>query len=267
MGSVLVCYSGGVDSALLLAVAHRVLGERAIGMTAVSPSLAEAERETAIAIAGQIGARHAIVYSHEIEREAYAANGTDRCFHCKSELYAIASKKREEWGLAWIANGTNLDDLGDYRPGLQAAETSGVRSPFVEVGWGKSRVRQAAERLGLSVWNKPAAACLASRLPYGTRVTRDRLRRIAALESDLRAMGLRQVRVRIHPLHPGEEEQADRAIARIEVGQAELEHAFALREGIAQAGKLHFAYVTLDLEGYRIGSPNEVIDRKKLPLV
>ena len=163
----------------------------------------------------------------EIGDARYRANPVDRCYYCKSNLY---TRIRETTGDT-IASGTNIDDLGDYRPGLQAAETSGVRSPFVEVGWGKSRVRQAAERLGLSVWNKPAAACLASRLPYGTRVTRDRLRRIAALESDLRAMGLRQVRVRIHPLHPGEEEQADRAIARIEVGQAELEHAFALREG------------------------------------
>ena len=177
MGSVLVCYSGGVDSAFVLAVAHRVLGDMCIGMTAVSPSLADFEREDAITLAKEIGARHELVESNEIEDEDYAKNHIDRCFHCKSELYRVSDAKQREWGLAFSVNGTNLDDLGDYRPGLEAAKNAGARSPLVEAGFTKADVRRIAQLLGLPVWDKPAAACLSSRLPYGTRVTRERLGR------------------------------------------------------------------------------------------
>src|SRR5580693_333681 len=200
MGSALVCYSGGVDSAFVLAVAHEVLGACAVGMTAVSPSLAPFEKEAAAAIARQIGARHELVESREIERAGYVANAPDRCFHCKSELYEIAEAKRREWGFAHVLNGTNLDDLGDHRPGLEAAKNADVRSVLVECGFHKDDVRAAAHVMGLAIWDKPASACLSSRIPYGTEVTRERLAQIGGLEAELRRIGLRQVRVRWHGL-------------------------------------------------------------------
>ncbi len=267
MGSVLVCFSGGVDSAFVLAVAHEVLGARAIGMTAVSPSLAPEEKDGALLVASQIGARHELVESREIDDPNYLANHTDRCFHCKSELYRLASAKRAEWGIAFVANGTNLDDLGDYRPGLEAAKNSDVRSPLVEAGFHKEDIRRCAALLGLSVSNKPAAACLSSRIPYGTPVTRERLAQIGALEAALHAMGLRQVRVRWHALGSTSDTQPG-AIARIEVSEGELLRAFELRSAIVQAGKdSGFAYVTLDLQGYRTGSHNEVLRGKSLRVV
>lgn len=272
MGSVLVCYSGGIDSAFVLDVAHRVLGDRCVGMTAVSPSLAPFEKEEAIAIAKKIGARHELVESHEIDDESYAKNDIDRCFHCKSELYRISARKRVEWNLAHVVNGTNLDDLGDYRPGLEAAKEAGARSPLVEAGLRKEDVRRLAQLLGLPIWDKPAAACLSSRLPYGTRVTRDRLAQIGALEAEIHALGIRQARVRWHPASSGETktDTKDAAIARIEVGSDELARAFEARDAIVDAGRrLGFAYVTLDLAGYRKGSHNEVLrnPRRSLPVL
>ncbi|HRH00997.1 MAG TPA: ATP-dependent sacrificial sulfur transferase LarE, partial [Polyangiaceae bacterium] len=221
--SVLVCYSGGTDSALVLALAHRLLGDRAVGMTAVSPSLAPSERDEAVALAREIGARHELVASNEIETEGYAQNGADRCFYCKSELYRVAAKKQVEWGLACTMNGTNTDDLGDYRPGLDAAREASVKSPLVEAGLGKSEVRRLAALLGLRVWDKPAAACLSSRLPYGTRVTRERLEQIAAFEAALKALALRQVRVRWHGLPELDGGRSGGgAFARVEVATDEL---------------------------------------------
>lgn len=258
--SVLVCYSGGTDSALVLAVAHALRGPNAVGMTAVSPSLAPSERDDAVTLAREIGARHELVASSEIDDERYAKNGADRCFHCKSELYRVAERKQAEWGLAAIMNGTNTDDLGDYRPGLEAAKNARVRSPFVEAGLGKAEVRRLAALMGLRVWDKPAAACLSSRLPYGTRVTRERLEQIATFEASLRSFGLRQVRVRWHGLPD------DRgAFARVEVEKGELAAAFEQREAIVEAGKrAGFLYVTLDLEGYRVGSHNAVLAGRSL---
>jgi len=263
MESVLVCYSGGVDSALVLAIAHDVLGpERAIGMTAVSPSLAPYEKELAISVAKRIGARHELVESHEIDDPNYQRNGPDRCFYCKSELYTLSSAKQKEWNAAFVANGTNLDDLGDHRPGLEAAKRAGVRSVLVEAGFRKEDVRRVAELVGLSVWDKPASACLSSRIPYGTSVTRERLAQIAGLESEVRALGLRQVRVRLHEL--GESS----SLARVEVARDELAKAFDAREAIAVAGRrFGFSYVTLDLEGYRTGSHNEVLMGRALRVV
>ena len=262
MGSVLVCYSGGVDSALVLAVAHEVLGPKAIGMTAVSPSLAPFEKEAAVAIAKQIGARHNLVESHEIERPGYVANASDRCFHCKSELYEVAAQKQREWGVAHVLNGTNLDDLGDYRPGLEAAANANVRSVLVECEFRKEDVRAAAHLMGLAIWDKPASACLSSRIPYGTQVTRERLAQIGGLEADLRRLGLRQVRVRWHALGGI---AGDRALARVEVARDELAAAFDARDAIVEAAKrFGFAYTTLDLQGYRTGSHNEVISGKRL---
>jgi len=259
LGSVLVCYSGGVDSAFVLAIAHAELGRSAVGMTAVSPSLAPAEREEAIAVAEQIGADHRLVETHEIEDPRYAENAPDRCFHCKSELYRVAVEKRAAWGLAAIVNGTNLDDLGDYRPGLEAARQAGVVSPLVDAGFTKADVRAGAALVGLGIWDKPAAACLSSRIPYGTSVTRERLSQIGGFEAALKVLGFRQVRVRYH----GE-------VARIELGDAELVRAAdpAIRGEIVAAGKKHgFKYVTLDLGGYRMGSHNEVLVGKALRVV
>lgn len=259
LGSVLVCYSGGVDSAFVLAAAHAALGPRAIGMTAVSPSLAPGEHDEAIAVARSIGADHRLVSSNEIEDPGYVANNPDRCFHCKSELYRIATQKQAEWGLAAILNGTNVDDLGDYRPGLEAARLAGVVSPLVELGFTKADVRAGASAMGLPIWDKPAAACLSSRIPYGTSVTRERLSQIGGFEAALKELGFRQVRVRYH----GE-------IARIELALAELPRAAEpeVRDAIVAAGKQHgFKYVTLDLAGYRVGSHNEILVGKSLRIV
>jgi uncharacterized protein len=270
MGSVLVCYSGGVDSAFVLAVAHRVLGERCVGMTAVSPSLADFEREEAVTLAKQIGARHELVESSEIEDESYAKNHADRCFHCKSELYRVSDAKQREWGLAYSVNGTNLDDLGDYRPGLEAAKKAGARSPLVEASFTKADVRRIAQLLGLPVWDKPAAACLSSRVPYGTRVTRERLAQIGGLEAEIHRLGIRQARVRWHAVGGGSAaaDVKESAMARVEIGKDEMERAFEAREAIVAAGKkLGFAYVTLDLAGYRTGSHNELLRGRSLPVV
>ena len=257
LGSVLVCYSGGVDSAFLLAVAHEQLGARAIGMTAVSPSLPRSEKEAAVALATRIGAQHRLVQSQEIDQDSYAANGADRCFHCKSELYRIAAERRAAWGIDAICNGTNIDDLGDYRPGLEAAKDAGVVSPLVELSFSKNDVRAAAEQIGLEVWDKPASACLASRIPYGTRVTRERLAQVETLEAALKGLGFQQVRVRYHD-----------EIARIEVDQSELVRAAELGERIVDAGKdAGFRYITLDLGGYRRGSHNEVLVGRSLRVV
>jgi uncharacterized protein len=256
MGSVLVCYSGGVDSALVLAAAHKVLGNRAIGMTAVSASLAPEEKELAIRVAKHIGARHELVESHEVDDPDYQRNGPDRCFHCKSELYDISSKQQKEWGALYVLNGTNIDDLGDHRPGLEAAKRAGVRSLLVEAGFHKPDVRRVAEAMGLPIWDKPASACLSSRIPYGTSVSRDKLAQIAALEAELHLLGLRQVRVRWHAVSSG----TDASLARIEVDTSELGSAFERRAEIASAARrFGFNYVTLDLEGYRMGSHNEVL--------
>lgn len=259
MGSVLVCYSGGIDSALVLAVASEQLGSRAVGMTAVSPSLAPSEKDGAARTASRLGAVHRLVESNEIERPGYVQNGPDRCFHCKSELYEIARRKQAEWELSFVVNGTNVEDLGDYRPGLQAAEEAGVRSPLIEAGMTKSDVREAARLLGLEIWDKPAAACLSSRIPYGTAVTPARLAQIGGLEADLRDLGFRQLRVRWHD-----------QIARIEVALDELPLMLdeAVRDRVVEAGKRHgFAYVTLDLGGYRKGSHNEVLSGRSLRIV
>ena len=259
LGSVLVCYSGGVDSAFVLAVAHAELGAGAVGMTAVSPSLAPGERDDAEAVAREIGADHRLVETSEIDDPLYTANASDRCFHCKSELYRVAASSRAAWGLAAILNGTNLDDLGDYRPGLEAARQAGVVSPLVEAGFTKADVRAGAALVGLAIWDKPAAACLSSRIPYGTSVTRERLTQIGGFEADLKRLGFRQVRVRYH----GD-------LARIELGADELGRAAEgqARGAIVEAGKKHgFRYVTLDLGGYRMGSHNEVLVGKTLRVI
>jgi uncharacterized protein len=257
--SALICYSGGVDSAFVLAVATRQLGDRAIGMTAVSPSLPPGELDYAKALATEIRAVHRIVSSQEMDDPRYVANNADRCFYCKSELYEIAETKRKAWGLAVTLNGTNCDDLGDYRPGLVAAQNAGVKSPLVECEFSKADVRAAAQAIGLGAWDKPALACLSSRIPYGTSVTAERLSQIGGFEADLKRLGFRQVRVRYHE-----------KLARVELDLAEMARAVdpAVRGEIVAAGKRNgFHYVTLDLGGYRTGSHNEVIIGKSLRII
>jgi uncharacterized protein len=249
MGSVIVAYSGGLDSAFVLAVAHEVLGDRALGLTAVSPSLPAREKDDAARIAAELGARHEFASSDEIHNPSYASNPSDRCFHCKSELYSITARRSRELGIEHVANGTNVDDLGDYRPGLDAAREAGVRSPLVEVELHKEEVRALARELGLSFWDKPAAACLSSRIPYGTEVTPERLAQVEQLEDALKALGLRQVRVRYHD-----------SLARIEVARQELDRAFEARDRIVAAGReAGFTFVTLDLAGYKSGSLNQLL--------
>jgi uncharacterized protein len=255
MGSALVCYSGGVDSALVLAAAHRALGPRAVGMTAVSPSLAPFEKEAAIAIAAQIGARHELVESHEIERSGYVENSPNRCFHCKTELYEIAEQKRAEWGLAYVLNGTNLDDLGDHRPGLAAADERGARHPMVDVGLTKADVRALSRALDLPTWDKPQLACLSSRFPYGTEITPERLHRVDGFEDGLRALGFRQLRVRYH----GD-------VARLELEIASFPRALEQRAEIVTLGRRHgFTFVALDLAGFASGSLNQLVGLGRRP--
>ena len=256
LGSVLVCFSGGIDSALILAVAAEQLKERAVGLTAVSASLSATERKEAERLAQSLHATVKFIESHELDNPSYAVNGEDRCFHCKKELNEIAENLRSQRGLNYIHNGTNQDDLGDFRPGLEAARQANVRSPLLDLGFSKSDVRAAALAYGLDVWDKPAAACLASRIPYGTSVTRERLAQIEHFEFGLRAIGFRQVRVRWHE-----------RIARIELSVDELALVLPYREEIVRLGKESgFHYITLDLSGYRTGSHNELLMGKSLKL-
>jgi uncharacterized protein len=248
-GSVMIACSGGVDSVLLAAVAAKVLGDRALAATAVSPSLASGELEDARAAARAAGIRHIEVATNELESPAYAANAPDRCFYCKDTAYSTFSALATREGIAVILDGTNADDAADFRPGRRAAREHGVRSPLAEAGMGKQEIRDWARELGLAVWDKPAAACLSSRIPYGSPVTAEKLSRIDQAESALKALGFRQCRVRDHG-----------GVARIEIETALLPRLLEMRESITTAVRqAGFAYVSLDLDGFRSGSMNEVI--------
>jgi pyridinium-3,5-biscarboxylic acid mononucleotide sulfurtransferase len=248
-GSALVCFSGGVDSTLLLRVAHDVLGERCLALTAVSITMAASERAAARELADDIGARLEVVESHELERPGFAQNPTDRCYHCKAELLEIARPRADALGLAEVLIGTNLDDLGDHRPGLAAANERGARHPLVDAGLTKAEVRALSRNLGLSTWDKPQLACLSSRFPYGTEITPERLRQVDGFEDALRALGFRQLRVRYH----GD-------VARLEIDVADMPRALEVREAIVKAGRTHgFTFVALDLAGFASGSLNQLI--------
>ena len=254
MGSVIVAYSGGVDSAFLAATAHQVLGDRSLAVTADSPSLAPSELREAVSLAQQLGLNHRIIQTQELEREDYLANNPNRCFFCKDELYSHISKIVQSESYEWVTNGTNTDDLGDFRPGLDAAKQYGVRSPLVEAELTKAEIRSLSKDMDLPTWDKPAQACLSSRIPYGTPVSVEALTRIAKAEEFLRDLGIGQLRVRHHG-----------SVARIEVTPADFPALLdeSVRKSIGQHFRsIGYAYVTLDLEGFRSGSMNEVLSSK-----
>lgn len=258
-GHVVVAFSGGADSAFLAWVANDVLGrDRSLAVTAVSPSLAPSELADCRALAAEWGLGYREVETHELSREAYTANGRDRCWHCKDELMRallpLAAELGEAsgHGPATVLLGVNLDDLGDYRPGQAAAEAAGARFPLVEAGFTKAEVREASRALGLRTWDKPAAACLASRLPYGTAVTLGTLGAVARAEEALKEVGFRAMRVR----HYGD-------LARVELPLVELERAVERREQVVRAVKsAGYRYVTLDLEGLRSGNLNGALEQR-----
>ena len=249
---VVVAYSGGVDSTFLAKMAYDALGGQAMAVTAVSPSLARAERDDAARFAAQIGIRHEFIETRELDNPAYRANDSSRCFHCKAELFDRLREFVAERGVQHMLYGPVIDDLGDFRPGMAASRERGARAPLVEAGLRKAEVRELSKRLGLSSWDKPAVACLSSRVAYGSQVTVEKLRQIEDAEALLRAEGFRELRVRHHG-----------PIARIEVPESELARFTqdaARRQRIIQGLKtLGFTYVTLDLQGFRSGAMNEAL--------
>lgn len=250
-GSVIVAFSGGVDSAYLAFAATGELKERALAVTGDSASYPTFQRELADKLVSGFGIHHEIIFTEEFQDPNYTSNPSNRCYYCKSELYTKLSAFARERGFAVICDGTNADDTGDYRPGSQAAREMGVRSPLLEAGLTKADIRELSRRAGLPTWNEPASACLSSRVPYGQVVTIEKLSMVDKAESALKRLGFRQVRVR----HHGD-------VARIEVSEEEMPRALSpeMARAMSTALKSHgFKYVTLDLEGYRMGSLNETL--------
>lgn len=252
MGSVAIGYSGGVDSTLLLKVAVDVLGDNAVAMIGRSETYPTREFEAAVKIAESIGARYVVVRTEETDIIKFKENPANRCYFCKTELFGKLKDVAAREGLRWIADGTITDDVGDFRPGLKAKSEKNVRSPLLEAGFSKVDVRELSKHLGLPTWDKPAFACLSSRFPYGMSITKENLTRVDSAETFLRDQGFRFFRVRFH----------DERTARIEVGKEEIHRLLddSLRERlVAHLKHLGFTYITLDLQGYRTGSMNEVL--------
>jgi uncharacterized protein len=255
LGSVLVAFSGGADSAYLAWMAHQTLGARALAITALSPSFSAYDRQQAETFAARATLRHEFVETREFENPEYVANQADRCYHCKTELFGVLAKLRAERGFGAVTYGVNADDLRDFRPGHRAASEFGVVAPLLDAGLAKAEIRELSRRAGLETWDRPASACLSSRVPYGMPVTVETLSRIERAESVLRDFGFRQVRVRAHE-----------NLARIEIALDEIPRALEPKTAAAIAARIRetgFDYVTLDMEGYRQGSLNAALKIKK----
>lgn len=249
--SVIVALSGGIDSAYLAWAAHHVLAERALAVTAISESYSAFDREQVEIFLRATNLRHAFVETHELEKPAYRVNDLNRCYHCKDELFSVLDALAVERGIAAVAYGVNADDASDFRPGQRAAKEHRVLTPLLDVGLHKAEIRYLAQRAGVPSWDRPASACLSSRLPYGTEVTPERLSLVERGEAALRKLGFRQFRVRLHD-----------KLARIELAPEEMPRAMTPEIAVAIAAALKkagFAYVALDLEGYRQGSLNETL--------
>lgn len=249
MRNVIVAFSGGVDSTFVLKVAHDTIGDRVLALTTTSPTMPDEDRDSALAMAHQIGARHLLIESNELEIPGYASNPVNRCYLCKHNLFTVCEQKAAELGVDEIVDGLNLDDLHDYRPGMQAATEKRVRHPLVEAEMTKADIRELSRAMGLPTWDRPASPCLSSRFPYGTEITPEGLAKVAAGEKLLHSMGFAVARVRYH----GD-------VARLELEQSAIARVFepAIRETVEREfRKIGFRFVAVDLKGFRSGSLNE----------